>query len=278
MPQLKMQNQDDDVRSQSDCDADFDENDRQLEEVAQASSNIGVQSNDNNGGVDTNTGAEETDGLRNSDQLHQYIISSMNQVPKFSDEWFMLKEKEISLLNHDGLLAAAADEEESADQMIEGTSNRTVEPIADGVGAPASNAQVRTLEFLARPEQMSSTNDARGRPGLEVIPSENAPAPTPLGLDNNDEDSTNKKIMTGATLEQVSDDSVPVPMALIEQNKDDVDIKMGAAISTESSDVDIENNSHGVEDEVPSSGNSTQLNQLHSRVVSFLDSECWNST
>jgi hypothetical protein len=307
-----MQNQDDDAKSQSDHNAINDENDRQMEDEAQAGSNIGmqsnddrvdtnaraeepeslsnsqaqassnidVQSNDNDGGIDTNTRAEETDlsnshdgvdtnaraekpeNLSNCDHLHQYIISSMNQVPKFSDEWFMLIEKEISLLNHNGLLAA--DEEETADQIIEGTFNRTVEPIADGVVAPAPNAQVGTSEFLARPEQMSSTNDA--------------PKPFMTDLDVNDEDSTNKKIMTGATLEQVSDDSAPTPIGHIEQNKDDIDMKMSAAIPTESSDVDIENNSHGVEeDEVPSSGNSTQLNHLHSRVVSFLDTVPYTS-
>jgi hypothetical protein len=82
--------------------------------------------------------------VSNSD-VHQSIIHSMNQVPKFSEEWFKLKEQEISLRIR---LAGELDEEEASEKVdkvdnVEATnlldsddeldsgSNKKVEAIAD---------------------------------------------------------------------------------------------------------------------------------------------------
>jgi hypothetical protein len=82
--------------------------------------------------------------VSNSD-VHQSIIHSMNQFPKFSEEWFKLKEQEISLRIR---LAGELDEEEASEKVdkvdnVEATnlldsddeldsgSNKKVEAIAD---------------------------------------------------------------------------------------------------------------------------------------------------
>ena len=279
----------------------------------------------------------------------QSILSSMNQVPKFSDTWFKLKEKEISL--RDGLeVADELDEEEAADKVgLDGGNDVTktasksnanvgksdlqsvantkpfigtmIETIADEA-APVPSAQVKVIKNnieTTRPEQMPLPRDAPmpfgmtaedggdvkkigrsgleampsekacdapmpfdmadvdgedgkqiKRSGLEVMPSEDACAPTPVGLDTHDEEIKEK--ILGSTLEQVSDDSVPMPSTFYEPIDENLGTKMSASTisspRTGSSNIDIENTLYGAEEDLMHCGYDTQLSP---RQVEFLD-------
>jgi hypothetical protein len=100
--------------------------------------------------------------------LHQSIIQSMNEVPKFSDEWFRLKEMEISLRGGLGV-DRVGDQDEKSSQTL---TNCDKKPVEDKV-APASAVQVGAMmdsstNCLARPEQMPSMSDALVPAGMAV--------------------------------------------------------------------------------------------------------------
>jgi hypothetical protein len=108
------------------------------------------------------------------------------------------------------------------------------------------------------------------RSGLEVMPSEDACAPTPVGLDTHDEEIKEK--ILGSTLEQVSDDSVPMPSTFYEPIDENLGTKMSASTisspRTGSSNIDIENTLYGAEEDLMHCGYDTQLSP---RQVEFLD-------
>jgi hypothetical protein len=199
---------------------------------------------------------EEADA--NKINMHQDIINNMNQVPKFSDEWFELKEREISLRN--GLKSEEDDDEKTAHQVDAPTialanqneldlgsgatdtksSIKKDEAIADEGLASAPTAKVMMMGDVTAQKPLPATADGGdveekqiARSGLEVISSENASAPIPIGHNSKDED-TKKSIMKVATLEQVSDDSVPTPLGYT--NDEDIKKKIREATLEQVSD------------------------------------------
>lgn len=88
----------------------------------------------------------------------QSVIRRMNAVTKFSEEWFRLKELEMSLRDESGV-DEVSDDGKSSNKLV-----NEDETIAD--------AQIGTLEdsvntSLTRPEQMQSMNDAPVPVGME---------------------------------------------------------------------------------------------------------------
>jgi hypothetical protein len=79
-------------------------------------------------------------------ELHQSIIENMHVVPKFSDEWFQLKEMELSI-HHELRLNQVGEEERSSNKLVNKEKNAAVDE-----DVPA--------ESSACPEQMPSMSDA----------------------------------------------------------------------------------------------------------------------
>ncbi|KAL3778326.1 hypothetical protein ACHAWO_011176 [Cyclotella atomus] len=234
--------------------------------------------------------------------LHQSIISNMNNVPKFSEEWFRLKEIEISLRN--GLSADELGGEATSDQVDEDRaslivnedqlhlqtvadappSNRTFETIAHEA-APLPTAQLEAVEHVSidEPEkgieQIPSLSDAHvpvsmserddkgakesGRSGLERMPSDGVGA-----VYNNDEDTKQKA--KAATLEQVLNDGAPVPFR--HGQDEDTKMKMHAAtpsiLRNENNDAIDAINSRGIEVDGMTNDSSPQFT---ARQLGFLD-------
>jgi hypothetical protein len=179
---------------------------------------------------------------------HQSITHSMNQVPKFSEEWFKLKEKEISLRNG---LSDELGEEETANALKEDESSKEkmsdqvdevdapsmianedrlhlgcvtdTDPSNKKVEAIADEAQVVAVDDiaaqepgelnknhlkLARPEQITSTSDA----------------PLPAGLIDVDDEEVKKNGRLG--LEVMPSESAWAPVPVGHKTDDDMEKKL----------------------------------------------------
>jgi hypothetical protein len=90
--------------------------------------------------------AADKDDAPNSSDLHRSVIDSLAEVPKFSEEWFRLKEKEISL--------PLKSEDDEASSMHADETTPFSEPITT-----ADEDLPRSASKLGI-ERMPSTNDA----------------------------------------------------------------------------------------------------------------------
>ena len=196
------------------------------------------------------------------DDANQSIINSLNQVPKFSREWFQLKEREISIRN-----TIAADDDDAGENA--NANDEGLESLPN-----QQNAQVNANNSLENVNPIGINNASV----VEVLMDNHTPMPaTHVGaIHRHDENDEVKQKMKCNRLEQIIMplESSPVPMCSYE--KDDRTEKKRAAAgiqqpSVSNDECDDATNESGTVDREADGVHRVENTQFTSRQIQFLN-------